>query len=229
MGFGLLFIGYFLLLNLTNPGYTDLIAGLITVMAFYKLSAVNKYFRMSIVPSVMLSVFGAFELFCEFADMFGISTTEIASYLPAPRYLLVGIISLLMLLGIEEVASEVDAIETKFKAKIARPISLVLFPVCAVLEFPAITALIPNGLPIAIVGTVILISTFLAIIYNLITVYSAYMHICMPEDVDNNPKSKPSRFGIVNSLRRHEEEKQREYAEYKIEKMKKKAEKKRRK
>lgn len=226
MGFGLLFIGYFLLLNLTNPGYTDLIAGLITVMAFYKLSSVNKYFRMNIVPSVMLSVFGAFELFCEFADMFGINTAAIESYLPAPRYLLVGVLTLIMLIGIEDVANEVDAIETKFKAKIARPISLVLFPVCAVLEFPAITSLIPNGLPITIVGTACIISTFLAIIYNLVTVYSAYMHICMPEDVDNAPKDKPSRFGIVNSFRRHEEEKQREYAEYKINKMKKKAEKK---
>lgn len=226
MGFGLLFIGYFLLLNLTNPGYTDLIAGLITVMAFYKLSGVNKYFRMNIVPTIMLSAFGAFELFCEFADMFGISMSAVASYLPAPRYLLMGIITVVMLLGIEDVANEVDAIETKFKAKIARPISLVLFPVCAVLEFPAITLLIPNGLPITIVGTATIIGTFLAIIYNLITIYSAYMHICMPEDVDNTPKDKPSRFGIVNSFRRHEEEKRREYAEYKIDKMKKKAEKK---
>ena len=229
MGFGLLFIGYFLFLNLTNPGYTDLIAGLITVMAFYKLSGVNKYFRMNIVPSVMLSVFGAFELFCEFADMFGINVTEVASYLPAPRYLLLGIISVVMLLGIEDVANEVDAIETKFKAKIGRMISLVLFPVCAILEFPAITALIPDGLPIRIVAVTTLICTFIGTVYNLISIYSAYMHICMPEDIDNTPKDKPSRFGIVNSFRRHEEEKQREYAEYKIEKMKKKAEKKRRK
>ena len=229
MGFGLLFIGYFLLLNLTNPGYTDLIAALITAMAFFKLSSVNKYFQMNIVPSVMLAAFGALELFAEFADMFGINMSEVASYLPAPRYLLIGIITIVMLLGIEDVAKEVDAIDTKFKAKIARPISFVLFPVCAVLEFPAITSLIPNGLPITIVGTATIIGTFLAIIYNLVTVYSAYMHICMPEDVDNTPKDKPSRFGIVNSFRRHEEEKQREYAEYKIDKMKKKAEKKRRK
>ena len=229
MGFGLLFIGYFLLLNLTNPGYTDLIAGLITVMAFYKLSRVNKYFRMNIVPSIMLSVFGVFELFAEFADMFGIDMTEIASYFPAPRYLIVGIITVIMLHGIEDVANEVEAIETKFKAKIARPISLVLFPVCAVLEFPAITSLIPNGLPIAIVGTVSIIATFAAIIYNLVTIYSAYMHICMPEDVDNDPKDKPSRFGFVNKFRAHQEEKQREYADYKLDKMKKKEEKKRRK
>ena len=229
MGFGLLFIGYFLLLNLTNPGYTDLIAGLITVMAFYKLGSVNKYFRMNIVPSVMLSAFGAFELFAAFADTFGINLSAMLDYLPAPRYLLIGIISVVMLFGIEDVANEVSAIETKFKAKIARPISLVLFPVCAVLEFPAITSLIPNGLPIVIVGTATLICTFLAIIYNLITVYSAYMHICMPEDVDNSQPAKPSRFGFVNKFRAHEEEKQREYQEYKINKMKKKAEKKRRK
>ena len=42
MGFGTLFIGYFLVLNLVNYGATDLIAGIIMMMEFYKLRTVNK-------------------------------------------------------------------------------------------------------------------------------------------------------------------------------------------
>lgn len=229
MGFGILFIGYFLLLNVTYPGYTDLIAGLITVMAFYKLSTVNRYFRMSIVPAALFSAFGVFELFGEFADMFGISFTEISIYLSAPRFILIGILSIVMLMGIEDVAREVDVDETKRRVRIARPLSYVMFPLCAILEFPAITAIIPDGLAIAIVSTVALIAVFLVIIYNLITIYSAYMRICMPEDVNNDIAEKPSRFGFVNKLREHEKEKTREYAEYKIDKLKRKAERKRRK
>ncbi len=229
MGFGLLFIGYFLFLNVTYHSFTDLIAGLITVMAFYKLSTVNKYFKMNIVPSIMFSVFGAFQLFAEFADTFGLAMSDITGYIAAPRFLLIGVLSTVMLLGIEDVAKEVDVPETKHHVKIAKPLTYVIFPVCAILEFPAIQTIIPAGLPIAIAATVTLIVEFFIIIYNLVTVYSAYMRICMPEDIDNDVKDKPSRFGFVNSFRKHEEERSREYAEYKLQKMKKKAEKKRRK
>ena len=229
MGFGILFFGYFLLLNVTNPAYTDLICGLITVMAFYKLSTVNKYFRMSVVPAVLFAVFGTFELFAEFADMIGISLSDISEYLPAPRFILIGILTITMLLGIEDVAREVDVPETRSRVKFALPTSYVIFPLCAILEFPAITNLIPDGLPIAIVSTVSLIFMFVVMVCNIITIYSAYMHICMPEDVDNETKEKPSRFGFVNKFREHENEKAREYAEYKLDKMRKKANKKRRK
>ena len=44
---------------------------------------------------------------------------------------------------------------------------------------------------------------------------------------DNKPKEeKKSRFGFVNAFREHEEQKKREYFEYKLEKAKMKAEKK---
>lgn len=229
MGFGLLFIGYFLFLNVTNYSFTDLIAGLVTVMAFYKLSSVNKYFRMNVVPAIMFAVFGAIELFSEFADMFGLNMSEIAGYFAAPRFLLVGILSSIMLLGIEDVAKEVDVAETLRHVKIAKPVTYVIFPICAILEFPAVSYIIPTGLPIAITATVSIIGAFFIIIYNLITVYSAYMRICMPEDVNNDAPDKPSRFEFVNKFRKHEEERSREYAEYKLQKMKKKADKKRRK
>ena len=41
----------------------------------------------------------------------------------------------------------------------------------------------------------------------------------LPEDVDNEVEDKPSRFGFVNSFREHQEKRNREYAEYKLNKM----------
>jgi hypothetical protein len=41
MGFGMLFIGYFLLINITYFEYTDIIAAMLMLMAAYKLSFVN--------------------------------------------------------------------------------------------------------------------------------------------------------------------------------------------
>ena len=55
------------------------------------------------------------------------------------------------------------------------------------------------------------------------------MKICMPEDVDNDVPDKPSRFEFVNKHREHTLQKQREYAEYKLEKFKKKNSKKKKK
>ena len=54
------------------------------------------------------------------------------------------------------------------------------------------------------------------------TAYLALI-VRMPEDVDNDVKDKPSKFGFVNSFRKRNEEKSREYAEYKLDKMKSKA------
>ena len=57
---------------------------------------------------------------------------------------------------------------------------------------------------------------------KLVTIYRAYMKICMPEDVDNDVSDKPSKFEFINKHREHTMQKQREYAEYKLEKLKKK-------
>ena len=71
-------------------------------------------------------------------------------------------------------------------------------------------------------SAITLIGVFAVVCINLVTIYSAYMRICMPDDVDNDAVDKPSRFGFVNKYREHTAEKQREYAEYKLEKLKKK-------
>ena len=52
------------------------------------------------------------------------------------------------------------------------------------------------------------------------------MKICMPDDKDNEVANTPSRFEFVNKYREHTAEKQKEYAEYKLNKLKEKNQKK---
>ncbi len=215
MGFGILFFGYFLFLNLTRPGYTDLLGALICLLAFYKLTPINKYFRMSIVPSAIFAVFGLFELVCEFAQLFGLGIRDFTIYIASPRYILLAVLSVTMLLGIDDVAREVRVASTIRHAKISRILSLILFPICAIIDFPLTMQIISNKYLLAIFSAVAIISLFVCMILNVVTIYSAYMHICMPEDRNNDAPTKPSRFGFVNKFRAHEEEKAREYAEYK--------------
>ena len=74
---------------------------------------------------------------------------------------------------------------------------------------------------VALIGYLILISTLILIAINLSSIHTCYVRICMPGDEKPKaPKEKKSRFGFVNAFRHHEEEKRREYYEYKLEKLK---------
>ena len=58
MGFGTLFFGYFLLLNIAYNTFTDLIAALIMAMGLNKLSTVNHPFKNGFIASVIFAVIG---------------------------------------------------------------------------------------------------------------------------------------------------------------------------
>lgn len=225
MGFGILFIGYFLLLNLTYYGYTDLISALVIFMAFYKLQPVNKYFRFGLIPAGLFGAVALVELVEALMSSFSVDLSFLIDYTAASRYFLIGFISVYMLMGIESIAREVDATTTRTRARVALPLSYILFAAATVFEFPYVGDLIPPK-ALTYVATSLLFLMFILMIMNLITIYSAYMHICMPEDVDNDVQDKPSKFGFVNKFRDHEVEKNREYAEYKLNKARQKAAKK---
>ncbi len=228
MGFGLLFIGYFLLLNLTYYGYTDLIGALIMFMALYKLQNVNRHFRTALIPTGLFGVVGMVELVDILLSTLGIGIGNITNYIASSRYLLIGLITIFVLMGIEDVAKEVDVLVTQKRAKYLLPFAYILYAAGTIFEFPSLGALLSPKV-LAVTATVLLFSIFIHMALSLVAVYSAYMHICMPEDVDNDAEEKPSRFGFVNKFREHEESQNRKYAEYKIDKAIKKAEKKKRK
>lgn len=230
MGFGTLFFGYFLLLNVTYNSFTDLISALIMATALYKLSSVNKPFKNAFFASFLFAAVGLFELVIAFISMFAptVDTASFSEYLFVPRYFVICLLTLLILWGIESVAREVGLPALANRAKTAVYFTLPIYTIAAALEVPVITTLIGAKI-FVVVGSLTLISTFVIVLINLVTVYRAYMRICMPEDRDNDITDEPSKFEFVNKYREHTQKKQVEYAEYKLEKMKNKSSKKKRK
>lgn len=227
MGFGILMIGYFLILNLPFYGATDLISGIIMTMAFYKLRTVNKYFSFAILPAALFAAVGVPELIEMMASLFGMDMSALLFYTAAPRYLVLCILSVLMMKGIEQVSKEVEVYKTAKNARNIQPFIYLVFGGMLILELPFTFG--DESKWIALAALIFLLGCFALVLYSLTVIYSAYKWICMPEDVDNEAVEKPSRFGIINSFRSHQEKKSREYAEYKLEKMKKDASKKKRK
>ncbi len=222
MGFGTVFFGYFLLLNITYFSFTDLIASLIMALGFYKLSTVNRYFMGAFYTVFGLSAVGLVELTAEFYAMFvgeGLMDS-VLSYTLIPRSVIIATITLFMLLGIESVADEVELSKLAKRARLTMPFALIVYGFSALLEIPYLEKII-DVKALAILSVITIISAFTLTVINLVTVYSSYMKICMPNEIDNDV-DKPSRFGFVNKYREHTAQKQREYAEYKLEKLKKK-------
>lgn len=224
MGFGTLFVGYFLLLNIAYYAYTDLIAALLMTLGLYKLSTVNTPFRFATYISIAFSCFGLFELIEGLIELLDPTNAfgEITPYISITRYVIIGVLTVFILKGICEVAGEVGLTLLSKRASIFIPVVITAYLVTSIFEIPALSLIIsPKILVVLAFFTVIF--NFILVCMNLITIYTAYMKICMPEEVDCEPTQ--SKFAFVNKFREHRMQKEREYAEYKLEKLKAKHEK----
>ena len=222
MGFGTLFIGYFLLLNVTYYTFTDVIAALVMALGLFKLGAVNRQFKGAFYSSIAMAILGFIELVFQVYTMFIPNKDSLLlSYTDIPRYLIIAMLTLFILMGIENVADEVGLFELARRARLSMPFSFGAFAILSILSIHALEVIIDLKV-LSILSVIMLISAFIIIIINLITVYSAYMRICMPEDKDNDISDSVSKFEFVNKYREHTAEKQREYVEYKLSKLKQK-------
>ncbi len=219
MGFGALFLAYILILNIAYFSFTDLLCALMLLLGTYKLSAVEKSYKYASFALVPFAILGIFELVTGFASIFGkeLVNETVMTVIGIIRYLLITAFSYYILLGIEKLAAEVDLPLLKSKAKRQKILTLTVFPLTAFFELPILGSILPLK-ALAIIAVVLLISAFAVSILTLFVIYSAYMHICMPSDLVY--KEKTSKLGFVNRFREHEEQKRREYADYKIEKFK---------
>ena len=232
MGFGTLFFGYFLLLNITYYTITDLIASLIMAMGLYKLSGINTPFKNGFYTCFGFSIIGIAELVLQIIAIFDplFDVAAVISYVAIPRYFIIAIITAFILSGISEVADEVGLKELPKRARRSIPFSLGVYAFSAVLEISELDSIKFLTLKaIAVMAVIVLFATLAVVAVNLVTIYKAYAKICMPEDVDNSAPDKPSRFGFVNQYRARRAKKQIEYAEYQLEKFEKKINKKKKK
>ena len=214
MGFGTLFIGYFFLINVTPYyTYTDVICASVMLLALYKLSRVNKSFFGGMVSTAVFTLLSLAELALLFIGTFiSIEQTFITEYLlVALRYTVIFVITVFILRGIYEVATEVDAAPLATRAKASLPLAAV-FLLDAAFEMPFAADVI--GSFVVYIYFALFVSLIIYIANVLIVIYKAYMQICMPEDLE--PKDKKSKFGFMNRYWEHIEEKSKKYAEYKM-------------
>lgn len=211
MGFGTLFIGYFLLLNVTNYALTDLICALVMSLGLTRLSSVNKHFKNASFAALAFAAVGLVELVLIIISILAPQLSVSLSFMPIIRSTVVCMTTVLILLGIRDVADEVELPTLSARAKRMIPIAAVIYIATIILDTPM---LFTNVEPIvaAAVFTVVLIATLFLVIFNLITIYSAYMKICMPSD--ERKKGNRSKKGLFNRLKEREEMLNREYSEY---------------
>ena len=200
MGFGTLFIGYFLVLNIAYYGYTDLIAALIMLLGTYRLSAVSPEFKKCFILLIPFAALGAYEIISEFVSMFSPADANgtVTGIIGILRCSLLAAITFILLSGIKKLACEVDLPMLRDKAKSLKITSVIAYSFALILEIPALDKLIPQK-ALAVIALLSLIFTFAVSVSILTAIYSAYMRICMPEDVDMEVK--PSRFAFINRFR----------------------------
>ena len=213
MGFGTLFIGYFFLINISNYAYTDIVSAAVMLLGLYKLSTVNKNFKYGFFATMGFFAVALGELSLTFIGLFGSfdSIDAAQPYISSIRYTVIFIISYFTLRGIGALAEEVKAYSLFRTAKASVPLSSI-FLVYAAFELPFFAKIFGNA--IAYVYFALLLSVVAFIISNLVTIYKAYMQICMPDDLKK--EKKPSKFEFMNRFYDSMEKKSQKYAEYKL-------------
>lgn len=211
MGFGTLFIGYFLLLNLTYYGFTDVIAASVMLLGLYKLSGVNKHFKDSMIFTGAFLVFalGEFGLATYEIFMKPIGNTVVISAMSVLRCILVCLITLVILKGIETVAKEVELDDVAVKAKKLLIITSVTYSAWIILEAPISFI---NDYVLGVLSLLTILATIALLILNLSVIYTCYMRICMPGN-EQIGEEKPSKFAFVNEYRARKAEREKEAAE----------------
>ena len=217
MGFGTLFIGYFLLLNIFNYAYTDLIASLIIALGAYKLSSVSGEFKRGFYATIPLGILGFYELITVFLDMFGTAPSGevLTGVIGIIRCAAIGALSFLFLSGIKRLAEELEIPGLQDRAKTARISVSAAYIISLILEIPSLDKIIPPK-ALGVIALISLAFTFFSLIFSLTAIYSAYMRICMPEDLVKEEKQ--SKIGLVNKFRENEKKRGAEYADYKVKK-----------
>lgn len=220
MGFGTLFIGYFLLLNLTYYGFTDVISASVMLLGLYKLLPINKYFKLATIFSGVFLIFSLGEFGIATYEMFfrQINSPVLVSLMSIARCLTVGALTFFMLKGIESVAKEVEVENLPAKASRLAIATVVIYTLWIVLEAPLSFI---NDYVLAVLSLLTILATIALLIINLTVIYSCYMRICMPGNEDIT-KDKPSRFAFVNEYRRRKRERDAELTKERDERIKKK-------
>lgn len=219
MGFGLLFVGYlFLLPAALSYFYTLPVSAIFLAWGCYRLRRVNLPFGWATYPAAFIGITGAFASLA--AHLPALSGAQ--PYLEAACYLEMLIWHLAALTGLAWVAEETGLKKLRQQTVRNRIFACLYF-------FPAACLAAVQNIPVSEKALAWLISfrdAFLLVgvvvlVLILSSLFTAYMRICMPEDL--TMPVKPSRFDFVNRRReevRRREEEARAIAQKRIEQRK---------
>lgn len=217
MGFGLLFVGYFIafLMSVNNYGFAfEIIGYAIMLSAVGKLSEYKHSLSragLALLVMALCSVYDGFRYLDELLSLgiplFSGGVTFTVSLLSAATVLAFHVLLLLSIRDIAKDAEENGIAHRSYLALTAAALSCILeFALAIAGNFSSVEAAPAFRI-------LILVSTLVRILYPLAVlafIYTCYARICAPEDMDM-PR-RPSRFAFVNRWREKQEQKAAETA-----------------
>lgn len=211
MGFGTLFLGTFLLINISFYDYTDLVAALIMLVALSNLSRYNRPMKAAMLATSLFAVYALPAFLLAVLELFPPAPSTFVSLMRALvpiRYVLIGAVSVTVLLGIRALADEVGLVKLKTRVDCILVLPIFSAVLCALMSIEPLVGAIGQG-----AGAFTLIALLLSLISTVLlisTVYTAYARICLPEDADM--PERPSRFALINRYRQRKAERAAEEA-----------------
>ena len=227
MGFGILFIGYLFLLNLSFFAYTDILAGALMLLALEKLKVWNKGFKSAFFAAIPFLLIGIFEFSIKILVMFSAQIAPSVSIIvESLRMLSLCPLHVCLLIGCKQITKEVGLEKMESRAMTLLPFAPLFYGSQC---FMAIPSLFKNANEenLLTVRFILLLATLAFLFTTLRFIYKCYAKICLPSDADM--PQKPSRFRFVNEYRAKKEAQLRAEMEAHIAEMKKKNENKKKK
>ena len=231
MGFGLLFIGYFIatLMSINVAGAFIRIVGYGVI--FFAASKLNKYNRMFTYLQLATTLMLGVSVLIAAADIFGFLYDEMMiskNVFPSSFKYAMGIVETCasvvfngaMLYAIRAIAKETEV----EKIAVSAVRNFIFICVYFILNIIAYLPFSFTKEYASVFGLPVWLLYFALIILNLILIYSCYAKICDENDVEM--LRKPSRFSFVNKMRSEMDEKEQrameKTKEYKLQKQEKK-------
>ena len=198
MGFGPLFVGTVLTLNIVAHEYTDFFAYLLMLLGLLHLKEYGTKFKSACISLFPLLAVGATSFVLSFLDFLEIySSAWLSSKVSIANHALLCLVTLLILRAVSALAVETELPSLRVRA-IRNGVFAGIYHGCMIFLNVATTSVTLTKIQLYMLLPVMLFGlVYLFLECKLI--YSCYMWICPEEDVDMH--ATPSRFSFVNRFR----------------------------
>ena len=202
MGFGTLLIGYLFSLNfVSKQGIFFGISSLIMLYAMTRLYTYNHGFRYAFYTAIPMSIVAVLSFVMEVLSLFCQGRNIALTWCLTVHPIFMAFFTYYILTGIIEMAKEVGIIQIMQRATVQRFLGFIFYVPFIFLNFSNSNVSDSVVYFRFIVITYIILSAC-GIIYMLMNaklIFSCYMWICMPKDVDMEKKSRKENDRITNN------------------------------